>query len=463
MKKGQEYIGTIEEMKFPNKGIVNYEEVREDGVITTKVTIPGGILGQKIKFLLTKKKSKKCEGRVIDILEKSQYEDKNPVCPKFGICGGCTYQTMSYGNQLEVKKNMVKSILDEVIKEDYDFQGIIGSPEELEYRNKMEYSFGDQYKGGELCLGLHKKGSFYDIVNTNECKIVNDDYNRILDVILEYFKSQNIPYYHKMSKEGYLRHVLIRRARRTGEIIIAIVTTTTMDVDFKILCDRLLELNLLGDIVGIMHIYNDGLADMVRSDKTEILYGRDYIYEEILGLKFKISLFSFFQTNSLGAEKLYEKAREYVGETKDKLVFDLYSGTGTITQMLAKVAKKVVGVEIIEEAVDAAKENADLNGLENCDFYAGDVLKVIDEIEDKPDLIVLDPPRDGINPHALDKIINYGVERMVYISCKPTSLARDLIVLQERGYKVLKACAVDMFPGTYHVETVCLLSRKAPF
>ena len=211
-----------------------------------------------------------------------------------------------------------------------------------------------------------------------------------------------------MSKEGYLRHVLIRRARRTGEIIIAIVTTTTMDVDFKILCDRLLELNLLGDIVGIMHIYNDGLADMVRSDKTEILYGRDYIYEEILGLKFKISLFSFFQTNSLGAEKLYEKAREYVGETKDKLVFDLYSGTGTITQMLAKVAKKVVGVEIIEEAVDAAKENADLNGLENCDFYAGDVLKVIDEIEDKPDLIVLDPPRDGINPHALDKIINYG-------------------------------------------------------
>ena len=236
-----------------------------------------------------------------------------------------------------------------------------------------------------------------------------------------------------------------------------------MDVDFKILCDRLLELNLLGDIVGIMHIYNDGLADMVRSDKTEILYGRDYIYEEILGLKFKISLFSFFQTNSLGAEKLYEKAREYVGETKDKLVFDLYSGTGTITQMLAKVAKKVVGVEIIEEAVDAAKENADLNGLENCDFYAGDVLKVIDEIEDKPDLIVLDPPRDGINPHALDKIINYGVERMVYISCKPTSLARDLIVLQERGYKVLKACAVDMFPGTYHVETVCLLSRKAPF
>ena len=326
----------------------------------------------------------------------------------------------------------------------------------------MEYSFGDQYKGGELCLGLHKKGSFYDIVNTNECKIVNDDYNRILDVILEYFKSQNIPYYHKMSKEGYLRHVLIRRARRTGEIIIAIVTTTTMDVDFKILCDRLLELNLLGDIVGIMHIYNDGLADMVRSDKTEILYGRDYIYEEILGLKFKISLFSFFQTNSLGAEKLYEKAREYVGETKDKLVFDLYSGTGTITQMLAKVAKKVVGVEIIEEAVDAAKENADLNGLENCDFYAGDVLKVIDEIEDKPDLIVLDPPRDGINPHALDKIINYGVERMVYISCKPTSLARDLIVLQERGYKVLKACAVDMFPGTYHVETVVLLSRKVP-
>jgi len=199
----------------------------------------------------------------------------------------------------------------------------------------------------------------------------------------------------------------------------------------------------------------------VKSDRTDILYGQDYFYEEVLGLKFKISTFSFFQTNSLGAEVLYSKAREYVGETKDKLIFDLYSGTGTIAQLLASVAKKVIGVEIVEEAVVAARENAALNQLDNCEFIAGDVLKVIDSIEEKPDLIVLDPPRDGIHPKALDKIIDYGVDRIVYISCKPTSLVRDLVVLQERGYRVDRVCAVDMFPGTVHVETVCLLTKKA--
>ena len=205
---------------------------------------------------------------------------------------------------------------------------------------------------------------------------------------------------------------------------------------------------------------NDSLADVVQNDETKILYGQDYFYEELLGLKFKISPFSFFQTNSLGAEVLYETARSYVGETKDKVIFDLYSGTGTIAQMLAPVAKKVIGIEIVEEAVEAAKVNAALNNLDNCEFIAGDVLKAIDLVKEKPNLIVLDPPRDGIHPKALLKIIDFGVDRMVYISCKPTSLVRDLEVLQGRGYEVVKVVGVDMFPGTGHVETVCLLVRK---
>ncbi len=196
----------------------------------------------------------------------------------------------------------------------------------------------------------------------------------------------------------------------------------------------------------------------MQSDRTEVLYGRDHIYEELLGLRFKISAFSFFQTNSLGAEVLYNKAREYVGNTKDKNIFDLYSGTGTIAQLLAPVAGKVTGVEIVEEAVEAAKENADLNGLTNCEFIAGDVLKVIDELSEKPDIIVLDPPRDGVHPKALEKIIDYGVDRIVYISCKPTSLIRDLEILQERGYKVEKVCGVDMFPQTVHVESIILMT-----
>lgn len=460
MKKGQEYIGAVDEITFPNKGIIHYEEERDGDKVIVPVIVKGTLPGQKVRFLVNKKRSGKCEGRLLEVIEKSELENRTAPCPHFGVCGGCTYQNLSYDNQLALKRDMVKKIIDGVISEPYEFQGIIGSPDEFGYRNKMEFSFGDECKGGDLALGLHKKGSFYDIVTVDNCKIVNQDYNMILTTVLAYFKERNIAFYHKMTKEGYLRHLLVRRAVKTGEITISLVTTTALSLDLQELVDELLALKVSGKIVGIMHIYNDGLADMVRSDRTEVLYGSEFFYEEILGLKFKISTFSFFQTNSLGAEKLYEKAREFVGETKDKLIFDLYSGTGTIAQMLAPVAKKVIGVEIVEEAVEAAKENAALNGLDNCEFIAGDVLKVIDNIEDKPDLIVLDPPRDGIHPKALEKIIDYGVDRMVYISCKPTSLARDLEVLTARGYRVEKVCAVDMFPGTPHVETVVLLSDK---
>ena len=238
--------------------------------------------------------------------------------------------------------------------------------------------------------------------------------------------------------------------------------TTTQNLaalDLDAYVKGLLELPLEGKIAGILHTENDSMADAVISDRTNLLYGTEYIYETVLGLQFKISPFSFFQTNTKSAERLYDRARSYVGDTKDAVIFDLYSGTGTIAQLLAPVAKKVIGVEIVEEAVEAARVNAELNGLDNCEFIAGDVLRVIDDIEDKPDFIVLDPPRDGINPKALLKIINYGVKELVYISCKPTSLARDLETLQEHGYFVTKACAVDQFPGTVHVETVVLLSK----
>jgi len=218
---------------------------------------------------------------------------------------------------------------------------------------------------------------------------------------------------------------------------------------------------LSGKFAGILHITNDSIADVVQSDHTELLYGQEYFYEELLGLKFKISTFSFFQTNSYSAEVLYQTARDYVGDLggSDKTVFDLYSGTGTIAQLMAPAAGKVIGVEIVEEAVEAAKKNAAANGLDNCEFIAGDVLKVLDEVEEKPDMIILDPPRDGIHPKALPKIIAYGVDHIVYISCKPTSLVRDLEVFLENGYRVDKAVAVDQFPWTANVETVVLLSK----
>ena len=466
MKKGQEYVGTVEKTEFPNKGLINYTE--EDGRVT-KVLVKGVVKGQKVKFVLNKKRSGKCEGRVLEVVKQSPLQNRTAPCVHFEQCGGCTYQDIDYDTQLQMKCDMIKNILDGVCN-DYEYEGILGSPIEWAYRNKMEFSFGDEFKDGPLALGMHKKGSFHDIVTIHDCQIVNEDYNSILRVVLNYFKDKEIPFYHKMRHTGYLRHLLIRRGIKTGEIIVDLITSSDWngcpEAEKKLeeqmlleLKNELLSLQLHGEIVGILHTVNDSLSDVVQSDRTDTLFGRDYIVEKILGLSFKISVFSFFQTNSLGAEVLYEKARSYVGETKDKVVFDLYSGTGTIAQMLAKVTKKVIGVEIIEEAVEAAKINAKLNGLDNCEFIAGDVLKVIDDVEEKPDLIVLDPPRDGIHPKALEKIIAYGVDRLVYISCKPTSLARDLEVLQEKGYRLVKASAVDMFPQTYHCETVALLSR----
>ncbi|MDE5781621.1 MAG: 23S rRNA (uracil(1939)-C(5))-methyltransferase RlmD [Lachnospiraceae bacterium] len=453
MKKGNIYEGIVEEIQFPNKGIVTYTEDGDTNRITVKGTLPG----QKIEYRLTKKRKGKCEGRLMNVITASELEDRKPPCMHFGMCGGCTYQSMGYENQLKLKSELVKKLLDSVCS-DYEYEGIIGSPQEFGYRNKMEFSFGDEYMNGPLALGMHKKDSFYDIVTTSECLIVNEDYNKVLCTVLDFFKENCTKYFHKMRHQGYLRHLLVRRAVTTGEMTVNIVTSTQDDMNLAPLTDRLLKLELNGKISGITHIYNDSAADAVKCDRMEILYGQDFLYEEILGLKFKVSTFSFFQTNSLGAEKLYEKAREYIGDVENKTVFDLYSGTGTIAQVLAPVADKVVGVEIVEEAVEAARENAALNNLDNCRFIAGDVLKVIDEIEEKPDLIVLDPPRDGINPKALKKIIDFGVPRMVYVSCKPTSLVRDLAVLQEAGYRVLKACAVDMFPQTTGIETVVKLS-----
>lgn len=461
MKKGEFFEGIIEKVDFPNKGRVCLSG--------ETITVKNGIPGQKIKGLINKKKGGRLEARLMEIIEPSPLETEAPVCRNFPACGGCMYQTMDYEQQLNMKQTQVKALLDTAVKNggqvneqgeaSYIFEGILGSPMQFGYRNKMEFSFGDAFKDGPLTLGLHKKGSTYDILTVDDCKIVHDDFTKILRTVLDYFTENPAPYYKKMQHTGWLRHLLIRRAQTSGEILVNLVTTSQEDHDLNPLLEKVLALDLDGEVIGFLHIINDSLADVVQSDETKILYGRDYFYETILGLRFKITPFSFFQTNSLGAEVLYNAAREYIGSTKDKVVFDLYSGTGTIAQILAPVAKKVIGVEIVGEAVEAAKENAALNGLNNCEFIAGDVLKMLDTIKERPDFIVLDPPRDGIHPKALDKIIDYGVDRMVYISCKPTSLARDLEKLLERGYKVEKVRCVDMFPGTVHVETVVLLSK----
>lgn len=452
MKKKDNIEGLITQVRFPNKGVLIHEG--------QEVIVKGALTGQKISGYINKIKGGVYEARLMEVLEPAPNEVEAP-CPHFGACGGCLYQNLSYEDQLSLKETQLKELFEPFVGE-ASYDGIVASPVTLGYRNKMEYSFGDEFMDGPLALGLHKKGSMYDLVNTVDCTIVHEDFNKIIKATKDFFSVLNIPFYHKRRHEGYLRHLVVRRGVKKGTMQLNLVTTSTETPDLKAYVEAILALDLSHTISGIFHTINDQLADAVKVDGLELLYGEDHFEEELLGLRFNISPFSFFQTNTLGAEKLYEVVRDYVGDTKDKVVFDLYSGTGTITQLVAPVAKKAVGVEIVEEAVEAAKANATLNGLSNCDFIAGDVLKVIDELatsDHKPDLIILDPPRDGIHPKAMPKILDFGVDTIVYVSCKPTSLARDLVLLEAAGYKVTRWALVDMFPNTVHVETVVKLDR----
>lgn len=483
MKKGQQVEGVVTRVDFPNKGIVQ----TDDGDL---ITVKNVLEGQRILCVIKKTRKGKAEGRLLEVVKKSPLEMDVPACKHFDQCGGCSYQTLPYEEQVALKGRQIKRLLEPVLPDNsFDdlFEGVIPSPNQFAYRNKMEFSFGDAYFNGPLSLGMHKRGSFYDIVTVDGCQIIDEDMRCVLMETLAYFQERGANYYHKMRHEGYLRHLLVRKAAKTGEILVDLVTSsdarflqkdatepaTEVQADALEALEsellqgwskRLQEVSYDGKLTGVLHTRNDRPADVVENQGTRVLFGQAYFYEELLGLRFRITPFSFFQTNSLGAEKLYETARDFItAENADilegKTVYDLYSGTGTIAQILAPVSGHVIGVEIVEEAVEAAKKNALENGLTNCDFIAGDVLKVIDEIEEKPDYIVLDPPRDGIHPKALDKIIAYGVESMIYISCKPTSLARDLEVLQASGYQVKRICCCDMFAGTPHVETVVLLSK----
>ena len=424
-----------------------------------KVFVNGGLTGQTCEVYIRKVRKNRAEGNINRIIKKADYEIE-PKCNKFGICGGCSFQNITYEKQLELKENYVKGLFDKAEIEYEEFLPILASPKEFEYRNKMEFSFGDMEKDGPLCLGMHEKGKHHNIVSTECCFIVDEDYRNILLNTLEYFTQKNIKHYNKFSKEGTLRHLVIRKAVYTEEILVNLVTTSQDKINTNEYKDILLSLDLKGEIVGIMHTINDSFSDAVLADEINIVYGRDYIMEKCLGLDFKISAFSFFQTNTLGSEKLYSVVKDFIGEEKSDVILDLYCGTGTITQILSDKGKEVYGIEIVEEAIEAAKVNAKLNGIDNCKFICGDVLEEVDKIDVESDLIILDPPRAGIHPKAIDKIISFKPKKFVYVSCKATSLIRDLPFFIEAGYEVKKVQAVDMFPQTGHVETVCLLSKR---
>ena len=452
MKKKDEIILEIADVNFPNKAYGYYEG--------EKVIVKNAVPGQKVQAQVFKKRGSGVEARLQEVIERSPLEREAGMCSHYALCGGCTYQTMRHEEELRLKERQVKRLLENAGICVQSWEGIVPAPSETGYRNKCEFSFGDEEKDGDLALGMRKRMSYYEVVTLKDCNIVDADYLRIIEGTLQFFQERRVPFYHKARHDGSLRHLVVRKGAATGEILINLVTSSAVPFSVEEFKDMLLGLELDGSVCGILHSVNDGLADVVKSDEMRLLYGRDFFMEKLFDLEFKVSVYSFFQTNSAGAEKLYSIVKEFAGDVADKTVFDLYCGTGTIGQIMAEAgSKKVIGIELIEEAVVAANENAKCNHLENCTFLAGDVLKMVDELEERPDLIIVDPPRDGIHPKAIGKIIAFGAPEIVYVSCKPTSLARDLEIFQQEGYQVERVKLMDMFPRTVHVETVCLLSK----
>ena len=367
--------------------------------------------------------------------------------------GGCNYQYYTYDEQLEIKAGHIKKELDKIIKYDYIFEEPVRSVKPDKYRNKMEFSFGNATKGGPIILGLHKQNSFHDIVEVDGLKLMDDNFDKIYVFCNEFCKKTGFDFYHRLDH---------------------IVTTTQISEmekekfqkEFK---EGLLALNLDDNfkIIGILHTFNDNFSDMVVSESETILYGERDLTEEIFGLKFKISPYSFFQTNSQTVEKLYGKVLTYLEEIEnikidEATVFDLFSGTGTIGQIVSKKAKQVYGIELVPEAVEKANENAKLNNIQNAHFIAGDVFAKLDEFDNdgiKPDILILDPPRAGVGEKTITKLVKYNTRNIIYVSCNPKTLMTDLIKFGEFGYRLVRCSVVDMFPITPHLEVVCLMEK----
>ena len=336
---------------------------------------------------------------------------------------------------------------------------IEGCPSQYRYRNKMEYTFGDLEKGGPLTCGMHRKGNFMSIITVDSCQLVDEDFNRILSAAVEHARRMGYSFYNKKSHKGLLRNLIIRKGMRTGQLLVNIVTSSEEGFDEEAFAKAVLDLKLDNKVVGILRTFNDSLADAVINQAGRILWGSDHYEEKLCGLKFNVSAFSFFQTNVEAAERLYLEALALIDRIDGKKVFDLYCGTGTISQIMALKAKEVIGIELVQEAAEAAAKNAALNGLDNCRFVAGDVFDVLSTIDDKPDVIVVDPPRAGIQQKALDKILGYGVEQILYISCNPKTLMDNLRYMEYCGYRCDYLKPFDNFPFTKHTETVVLLSK----
>ena len=373
-------------------------------------------------------------------------------CRHFGVCGGCTYLDIPYEEELKIKK----SSLAEVFGEYGHLLGhVIPSPKQVFYRNKMEFAFGDDGPGGKLALGIRKKRSMYEVASIEECVLIHEDFKKIAKAVTEYFQYAGETFYHRKKHTGSLRHLTVRRGEFTGEVLVMLSTASSLTGSLMPLVDILT--NVCKTMVGFLHSVNDGVSDVVKTEDVRVLYGKDHYKESLLGLDFFVAINAFFQTNSSAAEVLYSTVRELARKSSpNKLALDLHCGTGTITRFMSPFFEKVVGIDIIPEAIDSARRLAG----PNCEFYTGDVLKLMQlKTFESPCVVILDPPRDGLNPKLIPQLKNTGPKNIIYVACKPKSLARDILLLRELGFVPTKITAVDMFPRTPHVEVVALLQQ----
>lgn len=441
----------------------------EDGRI---VFINNAVPGDIVNVQTTKKRKGFFEGSAISF---SKYSEKRvePICPHFGTCGGCKWQNMGYEHQLFYKHKEVEQNLKRIGKIELpEFEPILGSEKQYFYRNKMEFSFSDskwltldQIRSGEVienrnALGFHIPGMWDKILDLDKCFLQADPSNAIRDFVKEKAEELNLPFFNTRNQEGFLRTLMIRTSS-TQEVMVLIQFYYEDKENRELLLKAIAE--EFPQITSLLYVINSKGNDTIYDQEIGLFYGRDHIFEEMEGLKFKINAKSFYQTNSEQAYELYKITRDFANLSGNELVYDLYTGTGTIAQFVAKKAKKVVGVEAVPDAIEAAKENALLNKIDNAEFYVGDMKKVFNEdfinTHGKPDVVITDPPRDGMHADVVQQLLNLEAQRIVYVSCNSATQARDLALLDEK-YKVIKVQPVDMFPQTHHVENVVLLEKR---
>ena len=450
MQKNEEYIVQIIDNGFGGEGIAKLQ-----GQV---VFVPNTIKGEKVKIKILKVNSKVAYGKILEILEQSEHRVESN-CETYEKCGGCSLRHMDYDYTIEMKKASVENTLKKALGREIKVLEAIKMDEPFYYRNKLQYPVGVD-KDGEITMGVFAERS-HRIIPTKDCKIQNKLAQKIANFIFEFAKENGIQGYNEENLTGNLRHIIIRVGVKTNEVMVTLVVN-----DFRIENETQLVEALRSnfrEIKTIVKNKNNKNTNVILGQENEVIFGDGYITDILLGKKFKISNMSFYQVNPVQTEKLYSKAIEYADLTGQETVFDLYCGIGTIGICSSDKVKELFGIETIPEAIEDAKENAVLNGIKNSEFFVGDVEnelpKFLQERNIKPDVVFLDPPRKGCDRTALETLLNVEPQKIVYVSCNPATLGRDLKILEDK-YEIKKVAICDMFPWTAHVECVSLLVLK---